>query len=204
MTSQLPGLSNENSATLPKTNSAPLASSRNTRSEPVADGGRAPAGKPMAGPADGGAAGTSDALRKTRCVAASPENWKVCLSSNSVFSAFARFTSTTFGFGRGSADGTPGFGGAGLTVNANHLESNENSSDPKPPPPGNFVSLPSAIERRITSPSPSTGATRWANHLPSADRAVPRMERQELASASVSGFLPAGCGDVLRSSSSFF
>ena len=63
---------------------------------------------------------------------------------------------------------------------------------PKPPPAGNFVSLPSATERRMTSPSPSAGTTRWANHLPSLDMLAPRIDRQLSASARVSGFFAPG------------
>src|SRR5262245_20148320 len=149
-----------------------------------------PGGRPV------GAGDPSPAFRYVRWVAASPENWNPPAPSISVFSAVARFTSTSFGFGL--MDG--GTRVDGTYENANHFESNEKFIDPNPVPPGYFVSLPSATFRRITSASPSAVPTRWANHLPSFDRPAPRTLRHTSASASVSAFFAAGADDFFNSS----
>lgn len=143
----------------------------------------------------------------------SPLNEKPRILSNSFFSPVARFTSAIlFCAGvalvapptapappRPPAPRLPrppAAADTGYSVNAAQRESPLMTSElppppaapPRPPPPaspiGYFISLPSApVERMITVASPSLGARTYANHLPSLDKTVWRIDFHALRSA---------------------
>src|SRR5688572_7501315 len=78
----------------------------------------------------------------------------------------------------------------------NHIESSENDMGPAPSPAGNFHSCVPLVLRTMTSLLPSSGATRYAYHLPSGDKLVVVMARNDRMSSSDIARLVAFCADV--------
>jgi hypothetical protein len=79
---------------------------------------------------------------------------------------------------------------------ANHIESSEKDIGPPPWPAGNLYSWAPLVLRTITSLSPSSGETRYANHLPSGDKLVVVMARNDRMSSSDMGRAVVFCADI--------
>src|SRR5687767_3831115 len=207
----LPDLLKLNSNTLPTFSSVPVLSSRRIRSVPrgrvsrgaspvegvEGPGGGGTGGPPRAGPLAPAAAASAP----YRCSAIqppiSPEKAKRRIFGTLTFSPLVRLTiSAELCTGRRARRAASASCRVNDVAMANHIESSENDIGPPPSPAGNLYSCVPDVLRTITSLSPSSGATRYANHLPSGDKLVVVMARNDRMSSRDMARLVAFCAEI--------
>src|SRR5687768_13344791 len=207
----LPVLLKPNSNTLPTFSSVPVFNSRRIKSVPrgrvsrgaspvegvEGPGGGGTGGPPRAGPLAPPAAASGP----YRCSAIqppiSPENAKRRIFGTLTFSPLVRLTiSAEVCTGRRARRAASASCRVKDVAIANHIESSENDIGPPPSPAGNLYSCAPLVLRTITSLSPSRGPTRYANHLPSGDKLVVVMARNDRMSSRDMARLVAFCADA--------